>query len=71
MSENEKAEAIAENTEEAEGAAEADKPRGRKGPPMMRGQLAKNLGQAARPGFRDPANTRSKASKKGKKKRKK
>ncbi len=55
-----------ENSEHPEG---GEKRRGRLGPPIPRGQKEKNLGRAARPGFRDPANARSKASKKAGKKR--
>jgi len=44
---------------------------GKQAPPPLRGIPSKNLGQAVRPGFRDPSNKNSKALKKrkGKKKR--
>lgn len=58
-----------EQIQRPEGDEETGKTRGRPGPPIPRGQKEKNLGRAARPGFRDPANARSKASKKGGKKR--
>ena len=60
-----------EKNDETKDEAEKGAP-GRKTPPPLRGIPSKNLGHAARPGFRDPSNKNSKASKKkrkGKKKR--
>ena len=63
-----------ENTETTtaegtEGAAETEKKSGSLGPPPARGIPSKNLGHATRPGFRDPANKRTKAQKKKRKKK--
>jgi hypothetical protein len=56
-----------EAPENQDAETEEKKP-GSLGPPPTRGIPTKNLGHAARPGFRDPANKRTKAQRKKRKK---